>query len=703
MLHICYNICNNVDGGRHLCKGRFFMVLKCKKLGKTCLSILLAVVCLMTSLLFFQINAKADNIVRIGIVEVVGNLNFRSDAGTENPVIGYLSNGQTGVIHAEKKASNGVLWYQMTVNGTTGWASSNYVRVTEQVIKEDKEFTAYLVAQGFPESYHASLQALHAKYPNWVFQAQHTNLTWTEVINAESVLGKNLVHAGAATSWKSMQNGAYNWETSTWKVFDSGGWVAASTEVIKHFMDPRNFLDETNIFQFLRQSYNANEYTEEGLAEIKAGLTKMVKNTFLAGNCDNVPYIDVIMQVAAEKGVSPYVLASMMIQEMGTEGKSNSMSGTLPGYEGYYNYFNVAAFATDTLTAIQKGLLYAKGSGSYGRPWNTRYKSIAGGAEYYAEGYVKKGQDTMYLKKFNVQGSNPYTHQYMTNVQGAASEGKHMAKAYDENARQGSLTFKIPVYKNMPTIPAIKPADNRNPNYMLKALGVTNYSLTPTFNMHETNYSLIVPYETKSITITASAIASVTKITGAGAKELKVGTNTFAITSTAENETKKVYNITVVRQEGEEPTPPSGDVEAPSISSTECKVNDDNTITGVKTFPIKASDFATKISVSNGSVKITNSNGTVKTSNVGTGDQVRVYDEQGALQYTYNVVIYGDTNGDGTITALDLLRAQKDILAISKLNGLYNSAADTNKDGKITALDLLQMQKHILKIKSIAQ
>ena len=703
MLHICYNIYNNVDGGRHSIKGRFLMVLKCKKLGKTCLSILLAVVCLTTSLLFFQINAKADNIVRIGIVEVVGNLNFRSGAGTENPVIGYLSNGQSGVIHAEKKASNGVLWYQMTVNGTTGWASSNYVRVTEQVIKEDKDFATYLTAQGFPESYHASLQALHAKYPNWVFQAQHTNLTWTEVINAESALGKNLVHSGAATSWKSMQNGAYDWAKSTWKVFDSGGWVAASTEVIKHFMDPRNFLDETNIFQFLRQSYNVKEYTEEGLAEIKEGLTKMVKNTFLTGNCDGVPYIDVIMQVAAEKGVSPYVLASMMIQEMGTEGKSNSMSGTLPGYEGYYNYFNVGAYATDTLTAIQKGLVYAKGSGSYGRPWNTRYKAIAGGAEYYAEGYVKKGQDTMYLKKFNVQGSNLYGHQYMTNVQGASSEGKHMAKAYDENARQGSLVFKIPVYKNMPATPAIKPADNRNPNYMLKSLGVTNYSLTPTFNMHESNYSLIVPYETKSITITASAVASVTKVTGTGAKELKVGTNTFAITSTAENGTKKVYNITIVRQEGQEPTPPSGNVEVPSISSTSCKVNEDLTITGVKTLPMKATDFAAKISVSNGSVKITNSNGTAKTSNVGTGDQVRVYDEKGTLQYTYNIVIYGDTNGDGSVTALDLLRAQKDILSISKLNGLYNSAADTNKDGKVTALDLLQIQKHVLNIKAIVQ
>ena len=681
------------------------MVLNWRKTGKTCLSLLLAVVCLTTSLLFFEINAKADNIVRIGVVEVVGNLNFRSDAGTEYSVIGYLSNGQTGVILAEKKAANGVLWYQMTVNGQTGWASSNYVRVTEQVIKEDKEFTEYLNAQGFPESYHASLQALHAQYPNWVFQAQHTGLTWSEVIAGESTLARNLVHAGAPTSWKSMQNGAYNWENGTWISFDSGGWVAASTEVIQHFMDPRNFLDSTNIFQFLRQSYNANEYTEEELVEIKAGLTKMVANTFLAGNCDNVPYIDVIMSVAAEKGVSPYVLASMMIQEMGTEGKSNSMSGTLAGYEGYYNYFNVAAYATNGLTAIQKGLEYAKGSGSYGRPWNTRYKAIAGGAEYYAEGYVKKGQDTMYLKKFNVQGSNLYSHQYMTNVQGASSEGKHMAKAYDENARQGSLVFKIPVYKNMPATPCIKPSNNQNPNYMLKTLSVDGQKLTPTFSMYETEYSLIVPYEVDSIKIQATAVASVTKITGHGTQSLKVGENTFSITSTAENGTKKVYEITVVREEGQTPQEPQqpGTTQEPSISTTEYKINADNTITGINKLPMIVSDFKAKFAVNNGTIKVTNANGVEKTANIGTGDRVQVYDASGTMKYTYNIVVYGDTNGDGAINAMDLLRVQKDILSLSKLSGFYSSAADTNKDGKITALDLLQVQKHILNLKAIAQ
>lgn len=683
-----------------------------RKALRTCLSMLLIVTCLLASFFIGDIYADAKTIIRTGTVVNASSLNFRSGPGTEYGAVGYLNGGDSGQIIEEKKATTGKIWYKMIVNGKTGWASSSYIKVTETVVEEDEDFDAYLTAQGFPESYKAQLQALHAKYPNWVFQAQHTNLTWDEVIKAESALGKNLVHSGAVTSWKSTQNGAYNWKTGQWVVFDSGGWVAASTEIIKHFMDPRNFLDETNIFQFLRQSYNVNEYNGTQLAEIKAGLTKMVANTFLTGMCDNKTYIDVIMEVAAEKGVSPYVLASMMIQEMGVKGDSNSMSGTLPGYEGYYNYFNVGAYKTETLTAIQKGLTYAKGSGSYGRPWNTRYKSIAGGAEYYAEGYVKKGQDTMYLKKFNVQGSNLYGHQYMTNVQGASSEGKHMAKGYDANARQGSLVFKIPVYLNMPATACVKPTGNSNPNYMLKSLSVSGYSLTPTFSMHETSYSLIVPNNVSSITINAQALAGTTSIAGTGAKSLKVGSNAFNITTTAQNGTKKVYTITIVRQAAATQTPqqpqePEVVVPTPSISAPSYKINNDKTITGlnISSTGLSVSAFKAKLTATNGSVKVTTASGTEKssTSKVGTGDLVKVCDSTGICKFTYSVLIYGDTNGDGMIDGRDLLRVQKKILTMGTLSGLYNTAADTNKDGTVDGRDLLQVKKQILGMKSIAQ
>lgn len=683
-----------------------------RNVSRTCLSILMIVVCLGTSLLFLGINADAKTIIRTGTIEVSSSLNLRKGPGTNYDVIGYLKNGDTGEIIGEDTASNGKIWYKMNINGKTGWASSSYVKVTETIIEEDKDYDAYLAAQGFPESYRSQLQALHAKYPNWKFEAQITNLTWDEVIKGESALGKNLVHESADSSWKSTQTGAYDWEKNEWKEFDSGGWVAASTEIIKYYMDPRNFLDSTNIFQFIKQSYNASALNATQLAQKKADLTNMVKGTYLAGACDGSTYVDVIMNVAASTKVCPFTLASMMIQEQGTDGSGRSISGTVSGYEGYYNYLNIGAYKTDRFSsAVVRGLWYAKGgddnSTSYGRPWNTRTKAITGGALYYGNNFVNVGQDTLYLKKFNVQGSNLYGHQYMTNVAGAASEGVHMSKAYDAKAREAGLIFKIPVYKNLPATVSVKPSGNDNPNYMLKSLSVSGYSLTPTFSMYETSYSLIVPNNVSSITVSAQAASSTTTVSGTGTKNLNVGTNAVTVTTKAQNDSSRTYTISVVRQAagntGGGTNNGGTTVVTPSVSSSTYKVNGNSTITGITSFPVKASDFTKKFAVTNGSVKITNSNGTAETGNVGTGDQVRVYDSAGALKFTYNVVIYGDTNGDGKINAQDLLTIQKNNIKVKVLGQVYLTAADVNRDGKVNARDLLMVQKNNIKIQTIQQ
>ena len=125
-------------------------------------------------------------------------------------------------------------------------------------------------------------------------------------------------------------------------------------------------------------------------------------------------YVDIIMNAAVQSGVNPYILASMIIQEQGSQGTGRSISGTVPGYQGYYNFFNIEAYQSGSMGAVERGLWWASQSGSYERPWNSVEKSILGGSIYYGNNYVKRGQDTLYLKKFNVQGDNLYKHQYMT-------------------------------------------------------------------------------------------------------------------------------------------------------------------------------------------------------------------------------------------------------------------------------------------------
>ena len=143
--------------------------------------------------------------------------------------------------------------------------------------KSDAQFEQQLAAEGFPESYKNKLRELHAKYPNWVFKAQKTGLSWQEVVREESKIGRNLVHTTSKDSWKSRDGAAYNAATNSWKGFDTSAWVAANSNIISYYMDPRNFLDSRYIFQFQTQGYDPDSQNAEGVR-------MLASNTFLSGS-----------------------------------------------------------------------------------------------------------------------------------------------------------------------------------------------------------------------------------------------------------------------------------------------------------------------------------------------------------------------------------------------------------------------------------
>lgn len=655
---------------------------------------LLATIMLLMSCVFvIDTNVYAVD-QRTGTINAT-NVNVRSGPGTSYGRVGKVTKGDYGIIIGEEKDDSGSIWYQMTIDEIEGWVISTYVDVKV----ESLDFKEYLTLAGFPETYHAGLIALHEKYPNWVFEAQQTGLTWNEVITAESKLGRNLIHKSSISSWKSIQTGAYDWETSTWVPFDGGAWVAASEDIIKYYMDPRNFFDEKYVFQFLRQSYDANmDYT--------TSITAMFsKSTFWSGSFEEggktKNYVEAVLEAGKVSGVSPYTIASTIIQEQGW----NPTSALVSGASGYYNFFNAGAYEADGMGPVERGIWYAKQiDAATLRPWNTRTKSLAGGALIYGKNYVSVGQDTIYLKKFDVvDDGGLYNHQYMTNIQAAASEGKLLSDAFwSESAKEStatsSLAFKIPVYKDMPNDVCVKPTGDGSPNYMLKSLSVSGQSLTPTFSMYETEYSVIVPNEVGSVTVSASAYDSSAKVLGTGDVSLNVGTNKVDVRVKASNGNVRTYTISIIREKAE-------DIYVPPVleSNTYTLNNDVKTITGITNFPITKDEFVKAFNVKNGEIKCTKADGTELNGNVGTGTKVTVYDTAGTLKASYSVIIYGDTNGDGNVNALDLLRVQKNILGLSSLKDLYYKAGDTSKNGTIDALDLLQVQKQILGIKAIKQ
>ena len=163
-----------------------------------------------------------------------------------------------------------------------------------------------------------------------------------------------------------------------------------------------------------------------------------------------ISYADIIMRAAEESGISPYSIAIKIIQEVGRKG-SNSVSGTYPGYEGYYNFFNIGAY--DSGNAIENGLKYAKEKG-----WNSQDTAIIEGAKYMSDSYINVGQNTAYFYKFDVvDGKNgTYWHQYMTNVQDPSSQAKNLYNTYTKNNMLDiSLNFIIPVYDEMPSVCAM--------------------------------------------------------------------------------------------------------------------------------------------------------------------------------------------------------------------------------------------------------
>lgn len=89
------------------------------------------------------------------------------------------------------------------------------------------------------------------------------------------------------------------------------------------------------------------------------------------------------------------------------------------------------------------------------------------------------------------------------------------------------------------------------------------------------------------------------------------------------------------------------------------------------------------------------SNKTITRNELKTGDKLKVI-LNGEKEYTFNIAILGDVNGDGTIDIIDYIRIMKDITKDTKLSGAYRLAADMNKNNEIDIIDYIRVMRIIL-------
>lgn len=84
----------------------------------------------------------------------------------------------------------------------------------------------------------------------------------------------------------------------------------------------------------------------------------------------------------------------------------------------------------------------------------------------------------------------------------------------------------------------------------LASLVVSPGELKPVFNSNTTAYTVTVPYEKTSITVSANPTDPKARV-AVSKTDLEVGENKIAVTVTAESGAKRVYNLTVTREQSE--------------------------------------------------------------------------------------------------------------------------------------------------------
>lgn len=429
----------------------------------------------------------------------------------------------------------------------------------------DKDFIERMQQEGFPDSYAEKLVELHEKHPNWNFKARTLLLDWEDAIAGENKLGLNLINNSKNVAWKSLKKGAYNWNNDSFRVFDGSSYVTASEKALRYFMDPRNFLNEEDIYQFELLSYQPDIHTEEEIEKILAG-SPMEKKTYRFldenGKEREMSYAETFLLAGVYSGVSPFYLASKVKLEVAGGGEfSKSAGGDVAGFEGIYNFYNIGANDSPLpLGAVMNGLNFAKNGKKERRysdkisfneyikiPWTNPYKAILGGAAYIGDDYIKKGQDTVYLEKFNLTEFSTYSHQYMSNIEGPYRTAIQMRKAY-KNLENLGLLFSIPVLQNMPEESVGMLEDEKNPNYYLKSLSVTGKHLSPAFSPEITTYTVQIGKKEKQAEILAEAVHKKAEIKGIGKVSLRSnGKTNFKIVVKAENGNERTYTISFIR------------------------------------------------------------------------------------------------------------------------------------------------------------
>ena len=519
------------------------------------------------------------------------------------------------------------------------------------------------------------IKLLQSKYPNWKFKILYTGLDWNEVISNEYVghggSPKNLVYKN------SNYQGAWICSICGDRAYDNGSWRCVSEQGIKYMMDPRNSLNASDIFQF-------EELTNSG-SDINV-VKSMVNGTFLAGHEQG------IVDAANKNNVNAYYIVARIIQEQGKTGTVLTAGNGYNGqYVGYYNVFNRGASGNSTQEILLNGLATAK---KYG--WTSLDKSIDGGISFLANNYIHKGQNNLYLQKFDVEATNGlYSNQYMQNILAAQSEGTTLRNTYiNINAMSSSHTFIIPVYENMPGDACSRPDTNGSSS---TDVDVVKVNVDQTLRIRNNpNGTETVGWLYKDEIVTRLEKAT-SKVGGTYWDKVRKsnGVVGYAARETYDGESQYKLYLVPINDNGNNGNSDNG-------NNNNENNNGGNSNSGNDTANVKIDKINNIITVTpnviafdilnafGGSAKITKADG----SYLNGGNDLMATGF--IVEDKYTVVKKGDCNGDGVVTPSDYVKVVNNIMGVSQFTDVMKKAADINNDGNITPADYVKIVNQIM-------
>lgn len=283
--------------------------------------------------------------------------------------------------------------------------------------------------------YKSLIKDMQSKHSNYTFLLYYTGLSWDEVLVTEykghGRSPNNLVQVS------NNYNGMWICPLCGSQKYDNGSWCCASLEALAYMMDPRNSINDSDIFQF--KDLEGSDVTYDDIARAVSGY-----GTFI----NNPEAIQAIVDASNQYNVNGYFLVAKIINEHGKNGSTLSNGNGYNGnYVGCYNYFNIGSTGNGTANIINSGLSYAQNNG-----WTSIRNSIICGTAIVKNSFITRySQNTLYYQKFNVSGKSALgSHQYQQNIMAAQSQGSSLKSYYGSSSTPSTYTFIIPLYKNMP-------------------------------------------------------------------------------------------------------------------------------------------------------------------------------------------------------------------------------------------------------------